>query len=43
MNAQTYYSRLINLGRRANPTYEEAQRDLARLQELTTQADRHFV
>lgn len=42
MNAQGYYSRIIKLGRRANPTYEEAQRDLARIVNLTTLAHSRF-
>ncbi len=34
MNPQHYYSRLISNGRRDNPTFSEAQRDLARMREL---------
>ena len=38
MNARGYYSRIINIGRQANPTFHEAQRDLAEVQKLTTLA-----
>ncbi len=31
VSAQTYYNRIVVLGRRGPPTYAEAQRDLTRL------------
>ena len=41
MSAQSYYSHIIARGRRANPTYAEAQRDLVKVQQLI--AARTFV
>ncbi|MDA1062637.1 MAG: hypothetical protein O2895_07010 [Chloroflexi bacterium] len=35
MTAQTYYNKIVVLGRRGGPTYTEAQRDLSRLTEAT--------
>lgn len=40
MNAQGYYSRLIGIGRRANPTYAEVQRDLRALYSATQERSR---
>ena len=40
VNAQGYYSRLIGIGRRANPTYREAQRDLRALYSATLERSR---
>ena len=35
MAAQTYYNKIIVLGRRGGPTYSEAQQDLSRLAAAT--------
>ena len=40
VNAQGYYSRLIGIGRRANPTYAEVQRDLRALYSATQERSR---